>query len=154
MKKYGALLLLSMFVLSKWQRVALPTRWRTSVRALLYCYLTFLDHRTNIRRKVRTPRRVSALGEPNKFQNCHLDETNMDITTVHQQRQTAVHGVGTPAVHTLCLETSAGYFSPLLAGAASSLLHFNVAQSYPAPNKYKCKKFNVKINIYFIIYIL
>ena len=60
---------MSMFVLSKWQRVALPTRWRASMRALFCCYLTFLDHRTNI----------SASGAPNKFQNCHLDKTN--ITT-------------------------------------------------------------------------
>ena len=54
---------LSMFVLSKWQRVALPTRWRASVRALSYCDYTFLDHTTNISRKVRTPRCVSALRE-------------------------------------------------------------------------------------------
>ena len=39
---------MSMFVSSKWQRVALPTPWRASVQALFYCYLTFLDHRTNI----------------------------------------------------------------------------------------------------------
>jgi len=65
----------------KWQRVALPTRWRTSVRTLFYCYLTFLDHRTNISRKVRAPRCVSASGAPNKFQNCHLNKTNMDKTS-------------------------------------------------------------------------
>ena len=41
-----------MFVLSKWQRVALRTRWRASVRALFYCYHTFLDHTTNINRKL------------------------------------------------------------------------------------------------------
>ena len=64
---------MSMFVLSKWQRVALPTRWRASLRALFYCYLTFLDHRKNISRKVRT-----------KFQNCHLDKTNMDKTNLYR----------------------------------------------------------------------
>ena len=43
----------------------LPTRRRASVRALFYCYLTFLDHRTNT------------------FQNCHLDKTKhgQNITT-------------------------------------------------------------------------
>ena len=56
---------------------ALPTRWRASVCALFYCYLTFLDHRINIRRKVRAPRRVSVSGASKKFQNCHLDETNL-----------------------------------------------------------------------------
>ena len=75
---------MSMFVLSKWLRVALQTRWRASVRALFYCYLIFLDHRTNISRKVRTPRRVRVLGVPNKFQNCHLDKTNMDKTSQHR----------------------------------------------------------------------
>ena len=30
--------ILSMFVLSKWQCVALPTRWRASVRALFYSF--------------------------------------------------------------------------------------------------------------------
>ena len=45
---------LSMFVLSWWQSVALPTCWCTSVRALFYCYHTFLDHTTNISRKVHT----------------------------------------------------------------------------------------------------
>ena len=63
---------MSMFVLSKWQRVALPMRWHASVRALFYYYLTFLDPRTNISRKVGVPRHVSASGAPNKFQNCHL----------------------------------------------------------------------------------
>jgi len=75
---------MSMFVSSKWQRVALPTGWRASVRPLFYCYLTFLDHKTNISRKVCAPRRVSASGAPNKFQNCHLDDkTNMDKTSQH-----------------------------------------------------------------------
>ena len=59
-----------MLFLSKWQRVALPMRWSASVRALFYCYLTFLDHRTNISRKsarteacqrVRSPKQVSKL---------------------------------------------------------------------------------------------
>jgi len=51
--------------------------------ALFYCYVTFLDHRTKICRKVRAPRRVSALGAPNKFQKGHLDKTNMDKTSQH-----------------------------------------------------------------------
>ena len=74
---------ISMFVSSKWQRVVLPTRWRALVRAIFYCYLTFLDHRTNISRKVRAPRHVRASRAPNKFQNCHLDKTNMDKTSQH-----------------------------------------------------------------------
>ena len=73
----------SMFVLSKWQCVALPTRWQASVRALFYCYYTFLDHTTNMRRKLRAPRRVSASGAPINVQNCHLDKTNMDKTSQH-----------------------------------------------------------------------
>ena len=77
---------MSMFVSSKWQHVALPTCWRASVRTLFYCYLTFLDHRTNISRKVHAPWRVSALGAPNKFQNCHLVKTNMDKTSQHLER--------------------------------------------------------------------
>ena len=52
---------MSMFVSSKWQRVALPTCWRALVRALFYCYLT-CDHRPNSRkgsgsRKVGAPAR-------------------------------------------------------------------------------------------------
>ena len=74
-----------MFVLSKWQRVALPTRWRASVRPLLYCYHTFLDHTTNINRKLLAPRHVSASGAPKNAQKCHLDETRMDKTTQHQK---------------------------------------------------------------------
>ena len=76
--KIWCTVVMSMFVSSKWQRVVLPTRWSASVRTLFYCYLTFLDHRTNISRKVRAPRRVIASGEPNKIQNCHLDTTNME----------------------------------------------------------------------------
>ena len=72
-----------MFVLSKWQRVALPTCWRASVRALFYCYHTFLDHRTNSRRKVRAMSRVSASGAPNNVPNCHLDKTNMANPSQH-----------------------------------------------------------------------
>ena len=64
----GCTVVMSMFVSSKWHRVAHPTRWRASVRARFYCYLTFLDHRTNISRKVRAPMRVSASGAPSKFQ--------------------------------------------------------------------------------------
>ena len=55
----------------------------TTCGALFYCYLTFLDDRTNISKKVCAPRRVSASGAPNKFQNCHLDKTNMDKTSQH-----------------------------------------------------------------------
>ena len=69
---------MSMFVSFKWQRVALLMRWRASVRTLFYWYITFLDHRTNISRKVHAPRFISASGASNKFQNCHLDKTNMD----------------------------------------------------------------------------
>ena len=69
---------MSMFVSSKWQRLVLTTRWRASVRVLFYCYLTFLDHRTNISKKVHAPRRVSVTGAQNKFQNCHLDKTNVE----------------------------------------------------------------------------
>ena len=65
---------LSMFVSSKWQRVGLPMRWRGSVSALFYCWHTFLDHRTNISRKVRAPRRASVSGAPNNLQNGHLDK--------------------------------------------------------------------------------
>ena len=80
---------MSMFVSSKWQRVVLPTRWRASVRTLFYCYLPFLDHRTNISRKVR----VSASGAPNKFQNCHLDKTNMDKTSQYRRILIIVLGI-------------------------------------------------------------
>jgi len=74
---------LSMFVLSKWQHVALPTRRRPSVCALFYCYHTFLKHTTNISRKVCAPRNVSASGVPDNVQNCHYDKTNMDKTSQH-----------------------------------------------------------------------
>ena len=74
---------LSMFVLSKWQCVALQMRWRVSVRTLFYSYHTFLDHTTNISRKVCKPRRVSVSEAPNNVQNCHLDKTNMDKTSQH-----------------------------------------------------------------------
>ena len=47
------------------------------VHPLFYCYHTFLDHLTNISRKVHAPRHVSVLGVPNNVQNCHLDKTNM-----------------------------------------------------------------------------
>ena len=69
---------LSMLVFSKWQCVALPSCWHTFVRALFYWLHAFLDHTTNIRRKVHAPRRVSALWAPYDVQNCHLDKTNMD----------------------------------------------------------------------------
>ena len=74
---------LSMFVLSKWQCVALPTHWHASVRTLFYWLHTFLDHTTNNSRKVATPRRVSASGSQNAVQNCHLDKTNMDNSSMH-----------------------------------------------------------------------
>ena len=63
-----------MFVSSKWQHVALPTRWCASVRALCYCYLTFLDHRTNIISKVHAPMRVRSAKQVSKLslgQNKH-----------------------------------------------------------------------------------
>ena len=85
--KKGCTDVMSMFVSSKWQHVALLTRWCASMCALFYCYLTFLDHRTNISRKVHAPRCISALGAPNTFQNCHLDKTNMDKTSQHRFEQ-------------------------------------------------------------------
>ena len=72
-----------MFVLSKWQHVSLPKHWCASVRALFYCYYTFLDHTTKISRKVRELRRISASGAPNNVQNCLLDKTNMGKTSQH-----------------------------------------------------------------------
>ena len=74
---------LFMFVLSKWQCVALPMRWRAWVHAHFYCYHTFLDHTTNISRKMHTPLPVSASGAQNNGKNCHLDKTNMDKTSQH-----------------------------------------------------------------------
>jgi len=73
----------------------------TLVRALFYCHLNFLDHRTNISRKVGAPRRVSLSGAPNKFQNCHLDKTNIDKTSQHR---------------CLCFLTSKGLFFKELNG--------------------------------------
>ena len=75
---------LSMFVLSKWQRVALLMHWRASVRALFYSFHTLLDHSTNIIRKMHAPRRVSASGAPNDVQNCHLDKINMENSSMHR----------------------------------------------------------------------
>ena len=49
---------LSMFVLSRWQRVSLLKLWCALVRVLFYCYNTFLDHTTNTSRKVRAQRRI------------------------------------------------------------------------------------------------
>ena len=74
---------LSMFVLSKWQCVALPTCWRALIRAL-YWFHTFLDHTTNISSKVRTQRRVSPSGAPNEVHNCHLDKKNMENSSMHR----------------------------------------------------------------------
>jgi len=45
-----------------------------------YYYHTFLDHTTNISRKVGAPRRVSTSGAPNNLQNFHLDKTYMNKT--------------------------------------------------------------------------
>ena len=74
---------MSMFASSKWQHVALPLRWRASVRALFYCYHTFLDHTTNISQKVCAPRCVNVSGAPNDVPNCHLDKTTMDNSPMH-----------------------------------------------------------------------
>jgi len=64
------------FIQGKW--VALPTRWRASVRALFYCYHTFLDHRTNINRKVRALRCVSASGAPLIYKT-YMEKTSMHL---------------------------------------------------------------------------
>ena len=77
---WGCTVVMPMFVSSKWQRVALPTRWRASVRALFFCYLTFLDHRTNISRKVRARQHVGSAKQVSKLslgQNKH----GQNITT-------------------------------------------------------------------------
>ena len=79
-----------MFVLSKWQCVALTTCWRASVRALFNSFPTFLDQTTNISRKVRAPRRVSASGASNDVPNCHLDKTNMDNSSMHRDGITSL----------------------------------------------------------------
>ena len=84
-------------------------------RALFYCYLTFLDHRTNISRKVRTPRLVRVSRAPNKFKNCHLDKTNMDKTSQHLKfsllmavGRAATRRDGTRTGPTLCSPGCAG----------------------------------------------
>ena len=67
------------------------TMWWRSRRAdasrvharTFYWFHIFLDDTTNIRRKVRAPRRISASGVPNNVQNCHVDKTNMDKTSQH-----------------------------------------------------------------------
>ena len=64
--------------------LALLTRWCASARTLFYSFHTLLDHSTNIIRKMRAPRRVSVSGAPNDVQNCHLDKTNMDNSSMHQ----------------------------------------------------------------------
>jgi len=73
----------SMFVLSKWQCVALPTRWRASVHALFKWSHIFLAHTTNISWKVCAPSRDSASRAPNNVVNCHLNKTNMDKTSMY-----------------------------------------------------------------------
>ena len=65
---------LSMFVLSKWQHVALPTRWCASVCALFYCYLTFLDHTTNISRKVHAPEARQRIGSAKRCSKLSLGQ--------------------------------------------------------------------------------
>ena len=62
----------------KWQCLALPMRWRGTVRALFYWFHTFLDHTTNISIKVSAPR------APNDVPNCHLDKATMDNSSMHQ----------------------------------------------------------------------
>jgi len=57
--------------------VALPTHGCASVRAFFDCYLTFLDHRTNISRKVCAPRRVKKVSKLSFGQNKH----GQNITT-------------------------------------------------------------------------
>ena len=56
--------------------------WRfrcASVRALFYWFHTFLDHTTNISRKVRAPRRVSASGGAKQCSKWSLGQKkNMD----------------------------------------------------------------------------
>ena len=79
-----------MFVLSKWQCVALPTHWRALVRTLFYLFHTFLDQTINISRKMRAPRRESASVAPNDVPNCHLDKTNMDNSSMHQRASPGV----------------------------------------------------------------
>ena len=61
--------------LSKWQRVALPMRWRASVHALFHCYLTSPSWITE----------QISVGKwaPNNLQNGHLDKTNMDKTNLY-----------------------------------------------------------------------
>ena len=78
-----------MFVLPRRQCVVLPTRADApQCCGIFNCYHTLLDHcTTNINRKVHAPKRISALGAPNNFQNCHLDKTNMDKTSQHLKRK-------------------------------------------------------------------
>jgi len=65
-----------MFVLSKWQRVALLMRWCALVLSLFYWYLTFLDHRTNISRKVRAARTEARqrVGSPKQVSKLSLGQ--------------------------------------------------------------------------------
>ena len=44
------------------------------VQTLIYSFYTFLDQTTNISRKVRAPRRVSASGAPNDVPNFKLEK--------------------------------------------------------------------------------
>ena len=50
-----------------------------------------LEHTTNNRRKVRAPRHVSASSASNVVQNCHLDETNMDNSSMHPDDATTFY---------------------------------------------------------------
>ena len=61
--------------------LALPTQWHALVRALSYWYLFCDPRRWDNSRKVCAPEARQHVGSAKR---CHLDETNMDITTVHQ----------------------------------------------------------------------
>ena len=82
---------LSMFVMSKWQCVVLLTCWRASVRALSYCYHTFLDHTTNISRKVHTLRRISVSERQTMFKNVPWTKQTW---TKHHNTYLDTHKVG------------------------------------------------------------
>ena len=57
--------------------LALPTRWRASVRALFYWYMLGDPRRCEINRKVHALRHVGSAT------NCHLDKTSMDKSSMH-----------------------------------------------------------------------
>ena len=76
--------IMSMFVASKWQRVALPKLWRASVCALFFCYHTFLDHKPNSSWKVRAPRRVGSAKQSSKL-SLRRNENGQNITTPREK---------------------------------------------------------------------